>query len=152
MEGSDFTVALELLNGNYYRDFDENIPDRSDIFVHTPSRAVNTPGQPSRALFLAIVESSDLNANSMEPPYNLPMTRVRSPGTLPKDLYSAQGTTSKFETNVLVGRLSNLYQGDPLYESRQTGIQFSIYFQLFYCVIYIAISYYHHEYTTDTIR
>jgi len=101
-----------------------------DIFVHTPSRAVNVPGTPSRAAFMMTLESQDLADSNLELPYNLPMSMVRVPGTLPKNIGSTGSTKFDFEMKILVGRISDLYQGDPLYEDRQTGIIFcSIYFK-----------------------
>lgn len=38
---------------------------QSDIFVHTPSRAVNSDGAPSRAAFIIMLDSSDLNTFKM---------------------------------------------------------------------------------------
>jgi hypothetical protein len=80
VEESELTIVVELLNGQYYRDFDDNIPDKSDIFIHTPGRAKYTPSNPSRASFMIILDEGDLDDQNMALPLNLPMQQKRLPG------------------------------------------------------------------------
>lgn len=114
LEQIELTVALELLNGNNILDFELNVIDIGDVFVHSPSRAEYTPSVQTRAAFLAIITSGLYGALSL--PLNLPFEVYNLPG------YPAGGSVgtfaSRFEYKVLLGRTSDLYQGDPGYEDR----------------------------------
>lgn len=114
LDSIELTVALELLNGQFYIDFDLNVINIGDVFIHTPSRAQYTPAYNPRAAFLAVIDSS-LYGNLLLP-LNLPMETVRIPG---QPVGGAAGTTTtQFEYKVLLGRTSNLYQADPDYITR----------------------------------
>ena len=120
LEQTALTVVVELLNGQYIQDFDANIPDKSDFFIHTPNRAKYTPGTPSRSAFMMLLVQSDLIEGGVELPLNLPMTKSRAPGKSLVDINTAGGTTVQMATKILIGRISNLFQGDPSYEERYT--------------------------------
>jgi hypothetical protein len=66
VEHSELTVVIELMNGQYYQDFDKNIPDQSDIWVHSPNRASYNKHNyqqdlPSRNAFLTLLDFTTLN-------------------------------------------------------------------------------------------
>jgi hypothetical protein len=96
-------IVVELLNGQYYREFDKYFVDKGSVFIHSPNRGhyeeVNTPANPSRKTFLAVIQASDYV--NMQGPLNLPY------------MYSASAGNTVIETQVLVGRPSDLIQGDP---------------------------------------
>ena len=108
------TVVVELLHGQFYSDFDKLVPDKGDIFVHTPGRADYTPTSPSRAAFIVILEKNDYE--SLELPLNLPLEPYRRPG---EPIGGALSTLEyRFEMSVLLGRTSDVFQADPTYEER----------------------------------
>lgn len=114
LDAIDLTVALELLNGDAYMDFDANMIDVGDLFVHTPSRADYTPTKNTRAAFLAII-TQDL-FSSLKLPLNLPVELRRKTGAA---VGGGAGTYNfKFANKVLLGRNSDIYQGDPGYATR----------------------------------
>jgi hypothetical protein len=114
LEYVEITVAIELLSGKYFVDFDLNVIDIGDVFVHAPSRAEYTPSTTTRAAFLAII-STDL-FTPLTLPLNLPMEFVRNPGAAVG--FGAGTYTVNFEHRVLIGRTSDLAQADPMYQSR----------------------------------
>lgn len=123
LEQIEITVAMELLNGNHIIDFELNIIDIGDVFVHSPSRADYTPSTQTRAAFLAIITSGLYGSLSL--PLNLPFEIYNLPG------YPAGGSpgtfASRFEYKVLLGRNSDLYQGDPGYEKRYAAHEERLY-------------------------
>eukprot|EP01034_Spumella_vulgaris_P000338 gene338-450_t len=123
VEHSELTVVIELLNGQYYQDFDQNIPDKSDIWVHSPNRANYNQqnfqqNQPSRNAFITLLDFPTLTGANIALPLNLPMSQTRVPGFMLKDLSSASATFYTFELKILVGRVSDIYQGDKGYQER----------------------------------
>ena len=132
VEQVQLTVVIELLHGQFYQDFDQNVVDKSDIYIHTPSRAINNAGTPSRALFMMILESSDITAGGLALPLNLPFQPYR----LNHVLYSNIGVVAssyafKFELKLFVGRLTDLSQGDPLYKTRYLAHMKELYLQAY---------------------
>lgn len=118
VEDVQLTIVLELLHGQYIQEFDAFVPDMADIFVHTPTRAVNNQGNPSRATFVAIIQASQFGS-SLANPMNLPLQFTRNSGQVYQSLgdsgtYSLTG----LESQVLIGHTSDLYQSDPYYEER----------------------------------
>jgi len=117
LERSELTIVFELLHGQYYQDFDKNIPDRGDIFIHRPARSYYSPSTPNRSMFMAIIEASDFEGQ-LEMPLNLPLVIKRTPKSRLNTL-GAPGTLEfGFEKKILFGRTSNLFQADPFYEKR----------------------------------
>jgi hypothetical protein len=113
----ELTITMELLNGIYYTVFDDYMPGKTDLSIHTPNRARYTPSNPSRAAFLSLIVEDDYD--SMELPLNLPIETYRLPG---EPLGDADGTTSdRFATKVLINRNANLRDGDPEFETRYTN-------------------------------
>jgi len=88
------TVAVELLHGMYYTEFEAGMAGVGYLHVHTPSRAA-PDAQPleARTMFLSVIKASDYVGLAL--PLNLPLTR-----------YSlADGTTSRvFENTLLIDR------------------------------------------------
>jgi hypothetical protein len=123
----EITLAVELFHGQYISDFDTNVPDRGDIFIHRPSRADYKPSNPSRAAFMAFVVSSDFA--DLELPLNLPITNNRNP----KEPYRTLGVSGTYyqalETKVLMGRTSDLHQSDPTYEKRYKKRKLDVYLE-----------------------
>lgn len=118
VEDSELTVVIELLNGQYYRDFELSMPDSSDISIHRPSRAINNPSVPSRMTFMMLLDQNDLESQDIALPLNLPMQQRRNPGVEVISIGTPGSTSFSFENSILIGRISNIYQGDPLYEDR----------------------------------
>lgn len=118
VERTELTVVLELLNGQYYQDFDKNIPDSSDFFIHSPSRAIYNPSIPSRYTFTTFLVQTDIEDQNLALPLNLPMNELRKPGVAIIDINSPGSTYYEFAYKILIGRISDIYQGDPFYEKR----------------------------------
>eukprot|EP00981_Chlorochromonas_danica_P002026 scaffold413_cov176-Ochromonas_danica.AAC.22 len=119
LEQSNLTIVIELLNGQYYAEFDNVIPDKSDLFLHVPNRAKYTPkSAPSRNAFLTLIQSSDFSSNSLALPFNLPMQPIRKSGSTQLEASSSDYIKYEFALKLLINRISNLYQGDPTYEDR----------------------------------
>lgn len=74
----EIVVAVELLHGHYYPDFDEYFStyDKSVVRVHSPSRFVDVDDD--RATWLAVLEKGIVGAIPLELPLNLPMTTKRN--------------------------------------------------------------------------
>lgn len=117
VEHSEITVVIELLNGQFYENFDDVIPGSSDIYVYRPSRANYTPTKPTRASFLTIIESS-FYAEGLAMPLNMPMSLKRNEGILFSQIGGTGLTSFEFELKLLIGRISDLYQSDRTYEER----------------------------------
>jgi len=127
VEESDLTVVVELLHGQYYNDFDKNIPGSTDIFIHTPGRATYKPDMPNRAAFMAKIESS-VFGDGINMPLNLPLNTTRI-GGMP--FGGSSGTTRKgFATKILMGRISDMVAGDPHYEARYEQHRLDVYIDL----------------------
>jgi hypothetical protein len=126
---TELTIVMELIHGQFYTDFDEDLFNKGDISFQAPNRALYSPSNsasnPSRHAFLNVISSS-MFAGSMALPLNLPLQGIRKQG----QAYSGALATMDFsneEESVLIGRTSSLYQADPDYESRYTEYKRSLY-------------------------
>jgi len=93
------TVALELIHGQYYRDFEE-LYNRGDLYVFTPNRALIG----STDSFLSLLSAEALEEFGIELPLNMPQQTQRLPGT--------QTYAQTFEDYVLIDRPSAIEIGD----------------------------------------
>jgi len=111
LQDVDLTVTMELLNGQFYQDFDSFIPGNTDFSIFTPSRAMYKPSSvPSRNAFMAILDQNVLSSNDIALPFNLPMQQYRNPGVPYKDIGLSGSTYFAFEKKILLSRISNLKQ------------------------------------------
>lgn len=118
------TIVAELLHGQYIQEFDKNVFNKADIFVHAPSRAhydptVNGPSNPSRYAFVSLLYASTFS--SLEMPLNMPQRYSRIPGTDFTGLlntYYKLNVKPSLENQVLIGRSSRIEQSDPAYQAR----------------------------------
>lgn len=113
VEAVQLTIVIELLHGQYVAEFDDFVQGKSDIYVHRPSRAHYTPSAPSRASFMALITAATFSSMNMDYPLNLPIQNYRPQGAPINSLTAVQE-----EGQVLIGRLSDIKQGDPLYTTR----------------------------------
>lgn len=88
--------CLELLHGQYYKQFDVEFIGTAVAYMHSPYRARYTPESiDDRNAFYAVLDENDFDALAL--PLNLPSTQVRVQGTL-------SGYTPAFENQVFVDR------------------------------------------------
>ncbi|CAM9682036.1 unnamed protein product, partial [Discosporangium mesarthrocarpum] len=92
----EVTVALELLHGNYYPDFDQLLWEIGELFVFTPGRSDYKPMSPSRKSFLFLADENDFD--NLQLPFNLPAQWLRIPGSQPSV------TEKAFENKVFIDR------------------------------------------------
>ncbi|KDO29856.1 hypothetical protein SPRG_19735 [Saprolegnia parasitica CBS 223.65] len=115
----DVTIVAELFHGLYYRSFAEAFATANiHLSVFTPSRAYYTPTTPTSNAFLPVLQSSDFTSLAL--PLNLPMSRVRIPGSL--------SFQTSLETSLFIDRIADVFVGDPTLPSavgftRLTGQQ-----------------------------
>jgi len=100
----EVTVAMELLNGMHHTEFRAGMPDKGDLYIHTPGRANYAPNKPGRDMFMAIITKDIINGN-MELPLNLPQQMARVSGTTEYE--------KTFENAVVLGRPTDLNVADP---------------------------------------
>ncbi|CAM9147362.1 unnamed protein product, partial [Choristocarpus tenellus] len=133
----EVTVALELLHGSYYSDFDDLLEDVGELLVFTPARSKYEPQSPSRNSFLFLLDKGnfdELQARNifhilllllLRPnpnlthflkllPFNLPAQWLRVAGSLPSE------TEKTFEDKVLIDRAYNINVADPDYYTKYT--------------------------------
>ena len=92
------------------------MPNRAELYIHSPSRAKYTPSSPSRSLFMSLIQSSQFRTLAM--PLNLPVETYRLPGQ--PATYDAGTTGQRFEDKVLINRISDINFGDVGYIKRIT--------------------------------
>jgi hypothetical protein len=126
LDDTQLTVVVELLHGQFYTAFDSLVPDKGDVFVHRPTRASYTPSNPSRSAFVSILMATDMVKLVM--PLNLPIQPYRRPGEATG--FSRATLDYRMEVQVLIGRTSNVYDADPLYETRYKQHKLDVYRQL----------------------
>ncbi|KAA0156746.1 hypothetical protein FNF29_00857 [Cafeteria roenbergensis] len=106
------TVALELLHGLYYGDFERDMKGVGELHVFTPARAKYAPNDlANRRVFLALLERTDFEDVAL--PLNLPVQLVRVMGQ-PNEFEQA------FENDVLIDRPADLLIGHPSYFASRT--------------------------------
>eukprot|EP00599_Poterioochromonas_sp_BG-1_P003191 CAMPEP_0173133270 /NCGR_PEP_ID=MMETSP1105-20130129/630_1 /TAXON_ID=2985 /ORGANISM="Ochromonas sp., Strain BG-1" /LENGTH=1788 /DNA_ID=CAMNT_0014044913 /DNA_START=1672 /DNA_END=7038 /DNA_ORIENTATION=+ len=128
---TELTLVVELLDGQFYQDFDENIPGHTDISIFTPYRSKYQPSNiPSRYQFITLIQQSDIQSAGMANPFNLPMQQYLSDGYNPVSIGTSGATNFQFENNILLGRISSLKQGDPQYVGRYKEHKRDVYIQL----------------------
>ncbi|OQS07754.1 hypothetical protein THRCLA_00251, partial [Thraustotheca clavata] len=102
----DLTIVVELFHGLYYRGFRQVFASENILVdVFTPSRAYYTPTTPTTNSFFAIIQESDFE--SLELPLNLPMSKVRIPGST--------NFESTMETSIFIDRIADVMVGDPAF-------------------------------------
>jgi hypothetical protein len=67
---------------------------------------------------MVILDEGDLSDQNMALPLNLPMQQKRLPGQPVINIGAEGGTEFVFEYKILIGRISDIYQGDPFYSER----------------------------------
>lgn len=91
----DLTVAWELMNGMYYRDF-QLLKDQGDLLIHRPSRAAR-----KAKTFLAVLTESQIEAAGIAMPLNMPFTTTR---VNPEPI---------LEQKIVINRPSDIALSDP---------------------------------------
>ncbi|CAM9249368.1 unnamed protein product, partial [Phaeothamnion confervicola] len=110
IRGVEVTIALELLHGSYYRDFDDIVPEAGELFIFTPARSRYRPTTASRASFMFVIQDTDYD--DLVLPLNLPAQWVRVAGE------ASTSTTKTFENAVFVDRLIASFVKADSYHSR----------------------------------
>jgi hypothetical protein len=104
-------VAVELLHGSYYRDFDLYFKetDRMHCHVFTPSNFYqrNESDKKNRHMWMAVLEKDAVNRVPLDLPLNLPQKYLIN-------------DSREFENRILIDRISDLYVGDKFWNQGRT--------------------------------
>ena len=104
LEKVNLTVAIELLHGLFYSDFDSYFDsyNRSELHIHSPNR---TNRMVPRSMWMSVIDKDIFDSAQLDLPFNLPSNFI-------------QRGQKQFENRILIDRPSNVQIGDISFSKR----------------------------------